>query len=162
MIRLFGFSRNDPRLAGGEEVLVAAENLKQVTTPRALTTREEEASKVKVVYGVHALEASLAGRTVQSVREALAQPLNISPHAVALVNGQEVESGRVLSPGEVLEFVRYAGEKGGELDETTVALARSCSAVARPPSPPPSVVLQTTFRISGGRMMQGCPLPGLR
>lgn len=45
VIRLFGFSRNDPRLAGGEEVPVAVENLKQVTTPRALTTREEEASK---------------------------------------------------------------------------------------------------------------------
>jgi len=45
VIRLFGFSRNHPRLAGEEEVLVAAENLKQVTTPRALTTREEEASR---------------------------------------------------------------------------------------------------------------------
>jgi len=93
--------------------LVAAEKLKQVTTPRALTRREEEARKVRVVYGVHALEASLAGRSVQSVREALAQPLNISPHAVALVNGQEVEPSHALSQGELLEFVRYAGEKGG-------------------------------------------------
>jgi len=98
---------------------VAQEKLKQVTSTRAVTTlREEEAGQVKVVYGIHALEASLAGRTVQSVREALDQPLNISPHAVTLVNGQEVEGTHVLSPGELLEFVRYAGEKGMEREET--------------------------------------------
>ncbi len=92
---------------------MAQEKLKQVTSTRTVTTlREEETGKVKVVYGVHALEASLAGRTVQSVREALAQPLNISPQAVTLVNGQEVEGARVLNHGELLEFVRYAGEKG--------------------------------------------------
>ncbi len=92
---------------------MAQEKLKQVTPPRPLTTlRDEESGKVKVLYGVHALEAALAGRTVLSVREALAQPLNISPRAVALVDGREVDVTHVLSPGEVLEFVRYAGEKG--------------------------------------------------
>jgi hypothetical protein len=97
---------------------VAQEKLKQVTPPRGLATpQEEELGKVKVVYGVHALEAGLAGRTILSVRETLAQPLNISPRAIALVNGQEVEGTYVLSPGELLEFVRYAGEKG--LDATT-------------------------------------------
>lgn len=95
---------------------VAQEKLRQVTPSRGLTApREEETGTVKVLYGVHALEASLAGRSVLSVREALAQPLNISPRAVALVNGQEVEGAHVLSPGELLEFVRYAGEKGTEL-----------------------------------------------
>ena len=98
---------------------MAEEKLRQVTSPRAVTTaREEDAGKVKVVYGVHALEAGLAGRTVMSVREALAQPLNISPQAVALVNGQEVQGTHVLSPGELLEFVRYAGEKGLDPRET--------------------------------------------
>ena len=94
---------------------VTQEKLKQVTPPRSTTAaQEEELGKVKIVYGVHAIEANLAGRTVLSVREALAQPLNISPRAVALVNGQEVEATHVLSPGELLEFVRYAGEKGRE------------------------------------------------
>jgi hypothetical protein len=94
---------------------VAQEKLRQVTPPRAVTTpREEEAGKVQVIYGVHSLEAGLAGRTVSSVREALAQPMNISPRAVALVNGQEVDAAYVLSPGELLEFVRYAGEKGAD------------------------------------------------
>ncbi len=94
---------------------MAQEKLKQVTSARPLTTlRDEEVGKVKVLYGVHALEAGLAGRTVLSVRDALAQPLNISPRAVALVNGEEVDGTHLLSPGEVLEFVRYSGEKGLE------------------------------------------------
>lgn len=98
---------------------MSQEKLKQVTPPRGLTApHEREAGKVRILYGVHALEASLAGRTVSSVREALAQPLNISPRAVALVNGQEVEGSHVLGSGEVLEFVRYAGEKGMERTQT--------------------------------------------
>ena len=94
---------------------MAQEKLRQVTPPRAVTTpHEEETGKVRVIYGVHSLEAGLAGRTVGNVREALAKPMNISPRAVALVNGQEVDATYVLTPGELLEFVRYAGEKGGE------------------------------------------------
>jgi hypothetical protein len=102
-----------------EEASVTQEKLRQVTSPRGVAApREEEAGKVRVIYGVHSLEAGLAGRTVGSVREALAQPLNISPRAVALVNGQEVDTTHVLVTGELLEFVRYAGEKGMELTET--------------------------------------------
>jgi hypothetical protein len=92
---------------------VTQEKLRQVTPPRGITApHEEEIGKVRVIYGVHSLEAGVAGRTVGSVREALAQPMNISPRAVALVNGQEVDANRILSAGESLEFVRYAGEKG--------------------------------------------------
>ena len=91
------------------------EKLKQVTPARGLTApRHDETGKVTVMYGVHSLEAGLAGRTVTSVREALAQPLNISPQAAALVNGHEVEGSHVLAPGELLEFVRFAGEKGAD------------------------------------------------
>lgn len=98
---------------------MALEKLKQVAPARAATApREEEAGQVKVIYGVHALEAALAGRTVGSVREALAQPLNISPQAVTLVDGREVGADHVLGQGELLEFVRYAGEKGVGPTET--------------------------------------------
>ena len=67
---------------------------------------------VRVLYGVHSLEANLAGRTVADVRQALRQALNISPQAVAVVDGREVEEGTVLLAGQQLEFVRLAGEKG--------------------------------------------------
>jgi hypothetical protein len=88
-------------------------HLKEVTRHRAKPRgAPDDAERVRVMYGVHSLDVLVAGRMVASVREALAQPFNISPQAVALVNGQEVDETHVLSPGEVLEFVRYAGEKG--------------------------------------------------
>ena len=70
--------------------------------------------QVRVLYGVHALEADLAGRPVSDVRQALRQALNISPQAVAVVDGHEVGESVVLLAGQQLEFVRLAGEKGSE------------------------------------------------
>lgn len=67
---------------------------------------------VRVIYGVHSLDANVAGRTVGEIRAALRQALNIGPQAVAVVDGQEVKEGFVLQTGEILEFVRLAGEKG--------------------------------------------------
>jgi hypothetical protein len=72
----------------------------------------EGVGKVRVVYGVHALSVGVAGRTVGDVRVVLGQAMNISPRAIALVNGQEVNEGQILLPGQHLEFVRQAGEKG--------------------------------------------------
>lgn len=74
--------------------------------------RAEVQDRVRVLYGVHALEASLAGRMVSDVRQALRQALNISAQAVAVVDGQEVGESFVLLAGQQLEFVRLAGEKG--------------------------------------------------
>ena len=67
---------------------------------------------VRVVYGVHALSVGVAGKTVSQVREALGQAFNISPRAIALIDGQEVSETQILVPGQHLEFVRQAGEKG--------------------------------------------------
>jgi Mg-chelatase subunit ChlI len=68
--------------------------------------------KVRVVYGIHALSVGVAGKTVSEVRVALGQAMNVSPRAIALVNGQEVSESQILLPGQHLEFVRQAGEKG--------------------------------------------------
>jgi uncharacterized protein YggU (UPF0235/DUF167 family) len=65
-----------------------------------------------VLYGIHGLSVGVAGRAVSEVREVLAQALNISPRAIALVDGQEVSESHILLPGQHLEFVRRAGEKG--------------------------------------------------
>ena len=69
---------------------------------------------VKISYGVHSLEAAIAGKAVGEVRQALKEPLNIDPRALALVNGRDVAASHVLKAGDQLEFVRLAGEKGGE------------------------------------------------
>ena len=101
------------------------EKLKQVTAPRGGTTPGHEAAgRVRVIYGVHTLDVAVAGRSILSVREALTQPLNISPEAVALVNGREVEAAHTLVPGELLESVRYAGEKGQDMAPTAIGRDR--------------------------------------
>ena len=68
---------------------------------------------VKISYGVHVLTAAIAGKSVGEVRQALKEPLNIDPRALALVNGREASASLVLKEGDQLEFVRLAGEKGG-------------------------------------------------
>jgi hypothetical protein len=67
---------------------------------------------VQISYGVHSLEAAIAGKAVGEVRQALKEPLNIDPRALALVNGRDAAASYVLKEGDQLEFVRLAGEKG--------------------------------------------------
>jgi hypothetical protein len=85
--------------------------LKDLTRQKSLTPTR--AGQVKVSYGVHNLEAAIAGKSVSEVRQALREPLNIDPRALALVNGRDVAASYVLKQGDQLEFVRLAGEKGG-------------------------------------------------
>lgn len=73
-------------------------------------TRTQET--VKIIYGVHSLEVDIAGRSVAEVRDSLKQALNIGPRAIAIVDGREVMESHILQSGEILEFVRLAGEKG--------------------------------------------------
>ncbi|MCL4503390.1 MAG: MoaD/ThiS family protein [Deltaproteobacteria bacterium] len=80
-----------------------------------LTRRKQEQARaglVKISYGVHSLEAAIAGKTVGEVRQALREPLNIDPRALALVNGRDVAASHIIKEGDQLEFVRLAGEKG--------------------------------------------------
>lgn len=72
---------------------------------------------VAVTYGVYQLQLELAGRSVAEARAALAGALNIDPRSMAVVNGQPVESeALVLRPGDRIEFVRLAGQKGWGLN----------------------------------------------
>ncbi|MFQ5881184.1 MAG: hypothetical protein ACE5I9_01745 [Candidatus Methylomirabilales bacterium] len=94
---------------------MSGEGLKEVRQAAATTSplpKEETAGKVRVLYGVHALSVHVAGKAVNDVREALGQAMNISPRAIALVDGEEVSESYILIPGQHLEFVRQAGEKG--------------------------------------------------
>lgn len=83
---------------------------------KELTRRKKKlgapSGQVKVSYGVHHLETALAGKTVSEVRQALKEPLNIDPRALALVNGKEAMPSHILKENDQLEFVRLAGEKG--------------------------------------------------
>lgn len=90
------------------------EPLKQAPRVRSVPpARTQEA--VRVIYGVHSIEANIAGRSVGEIRTALKQALNIGPQAVAVVDGREILESYMLQAGQVLEFVRLAGEKGAEV-----------------------------------------------
>jgi len=67
---------------------------------------------VDVIHGVYAHSLPLAGMTVRQARAEVEQRMNIDPEAMAVVNGREVDGDTVLEEGQVLNFVKHAGEKG--------------------------------------------------
>ena len=67
---------------------------------------------VSVVHGVYAHSYPLAGLRVRDARNHLEQRMNIDPDAVAIVDGDEASEDTMLAEGQVLTFVKHAGEKG--------------------------------------------------
>ena len=67
---------------------------------------------VTVVHGVHAHDWPIVGMTVGQARAELAERMNIDPAAIAVVDGNPVPEDTVLAEGQVLNFVKHAGEKG--------------------------------------------------
>jgi hypothetical protein len=51
--------------------------------------------------------------TVQQIRERFGDRLDIDPQSQAIVDGNEVNESTVVRAGQLLTFVRKAGEKGG-------------------------------------------------
>jgi hypothetical protein len=77
----------------------------------AFATRERD-GRVDVIYGVYAHSLPLAGLTVLQARTELEERMNIDPEALTVVDGVEVQADTILKEGQVLNFVRHAGEKG--------------------------------------------------
>ena len=67
---------------------------------------------VDVIHGVYAHSLPLAGLTVRDARLELEDRMNIDPEAASVVDGREVDEDTVLTEGQVLNFVKHAGEKG--------------------------------------------------
>jgi hypothetical protein len=78
-------------------------------------TASELRRNVDVIHGVYAHSLPLAGMSVRQARAELEQRMNIDPEAMAVVNGHEVDGDTVLEEGQVLNFVKHAGEKGREI-----------------------------------------------
>jgi hypothetical protein len=78
----------------------------------ATTTAEANPGSVEVIHGVYAHSLPLAGMTVEQARVELEERMNIDPEALAVVDGAEVSGDEVLREGQVLNFVKPAGEKG--------------------------------------------------
>jgi hypothetical protein len=67
---------------------------------------------VDVIHGIYAHSLPLAGMTVRDARLELEDRMNIDPEALPVVDGREVDEDTVLAEGQVLNFVKHAGEKG--------------------------------------------------
>jgi hypothetical protein len=68
--------------------------------------------RVEVIHGVYAHSMPLAGMSVRAARAELEERMNIDPDAMAVVDGLEVDPNVILREGQVLNFVKPAGEKG--------------------------------------------------
>ncbi len=67
---------------------------------------------VNVIWGPVLKELALQGMTVGEAYRVLQVPLNIPPGVRPLVNGARSGARKRLAAGDVLEFLRTAGEKG--------------------------------------------------
>jgi hypothetical protein len=77
-----------------------------------MSVEQEPNNIVHVIHGVYADAVALAGKTVGQARDQLKDRLDIVPDAVAVLDGQEIEETAVLRGGQVLCFVKRAGEMG--------------------------------------------------
>jgi hypothetical protein len=68
--------------------------------------------RVEVYHGVYAHSLPLGGLTVEQARAELQDRMNIDPEAIAVVDGNRVPEDTILQEGNVLHFVKEAGEKG--------------------------------------------------
>jgi len=68
--------------------------------------------RVTVCHGPYCEDLPVGGLTVGSVRERFRDRLDIDPASQAVLDGREVTDGTVVRQGQLLTFIRRAGEKG--------------------------------------------------
>jgi hypothetical protein len=67
---------------------------------------------VQVIWGAMAQQMELGGMTVGDAHALLQPAFNLAPEVAVLVDGRLATGDHRLASGQVLEFVRHAGEKG--------------------------------------------------
>jgi len=85
--------------------------------PESLAGEVDTATAVRdrsvgVIHGVHTHSLPLAGMTIGQARAELEERMNIDPEANPIVDGNDVDENYVLREGQVLNFLKAAGEKG--------------------------------------------------
>ena len=65
-----------------------------------------------VAAGVHMEQMAVAGMSVGEIRRRFADRLDIDPHSTAQLDGRPADEQTVVRAGQVLMFIRQAGEKG--------------------------------------------------
>jgi hypothetical protein len=65
-----------------------------------------------VSAGVHMERLPVSGMAVGEIRRRFSDRLDIDPQSVALIDGRSADDRTIVQTGQVLMFVRQAGEKG--------------------------------------------------
>lgn len=71
---------------------------------------------VRIVSGANVGDWPIAGKTIGEIRKKLKDFLNLNPSLTAWVNGEICGDSVILRDGDVLEFMRLHGRKGGVPD----------------------------------------------
>lgn len=103
---------------------------------------------VRLTYGIHDLEAEVAGLTVGEIKLAYQDILNLDPAAQGFINGHQVEGGTILRGADRLEWVREWGKKGSDRNEVVMCLDRIASSlerIANKLDPPPDDIVGTPY-----------------
>lgn len=67
---------------------------------------------VTVNHGLHTEQLPVGGMTVAQIRGRYADRFDIDPFSQAQIDGRDVGDDVAVRPGQLLMFVRHAGEKG--------------------------------------------------
>ena len=70
---------------------------------------------VTVNHGLHTEQLPVSNMTVGEIRARYADRFDIDPHSQAQIDGHVVSDDAVCRPGQMLMFVRHAGEKGSSV-----------------------------------------------
>jgi hypothetical protein len=80
--------------------------------PDDLFATPGEPELVTVSHGIHLERLPVGNRTVAEIRTRFADRFDIDPRSRAQVDGRPADDRTVVRPGQVLMFIRHAGEKG--------------------------------------------------
>ena len=83
-----------------------------LSAPAASSPAETYNPDVRVIYGAGVQTLPLVGLTVAQARDAAIAILGVDRRAPALVNGRPARPEYRVEPGDEIEFVHHAGEKG--------------------------------------------------
>jgi hypothetical protein len=72
-------------------------------------------AQVRLIAGADVQDLELGGRTVAEARQVVQALFGIHPAAQALLDGEVVGEDQVITNGQLLEFVKHAGQKGAAL-----------------------------------------------
>ncbi len=90
----------------------AQEGATTTATQTPQPVRQATAATATVRYGAHSAALPVVGKTIDAVRRELSPTWNIDANASVYVDSQTASGNHVVQAGQVLEFIRPAGQKG--------------------------------------------------